>query len=389
MTLVDTIKKISPPWLQAGNAEKFLFGLGLICDVQIQRIQDTVLSRFPLKALAGALSYIGSDRRLMRGINETDTSYALRLSQAFTDWHFAGLPRGVLKQLLGFTAKKPRIISVDNQNQWYWYDAGADSQLPPEKMVNDWSVLIDGDMEDPSMTYWTEWSSTCSKYTNSPHSGTQCLRVHDSVGYNNSSAVQVLPVGTYRVHGYARSDGFLVPFVSMTGGFDWSGTNSRNWQEFDFVVDANWVGLCIGKMGTNIGSVYFDDVTITNCAWDWDGDTTSWRNWIIICNNNAGVPWITQEDNWGVGTWGDSDTEAWGIKSTCATSLSRIVEQFRAVHSKCEKIIIAFNSNKFDPYDTTSYPIDGTWGKNHKVVGGVAVAAREPTGRYLDGTPNA
>lgn len=50
MPIKEIIKDISPPWLATNNAEKFLYTLGLTLDVQIQRIQNTVIAKLPLKA---------------------------------------------------------------------------------------------------------------------------------------------------------------------------------------------------------------------------------------------------------------------------------------------------------------------------------------------------
>lgn len=131
-SLRDALKDISPPWLSTGNGEKFMYCSGLLIDVQLQRLVTTILSRFPLKALPSALANLGSDRNIVRGFYETDKAYAARIAQALTDWHYAGMPRSIMRQLLGLLSpKNPMIRLIDNLNNWSTYADQANSQLPP------------------------------------------------------------------------------------------------------------------------------------------------------------------------------------------------------------------------------------------------------------------
>lgn len=152
----DIIKNISPPWLSTGNAEKFLYTPGLVIDAQIQRVLTTTLSKFPLKAIPSALSLLGADRLIDRGNFETDEGYAIRLSQAFTDWHFAGMPRAIIRQIVGWLSpKNPEIKNVDNFDQWFIYEDQTNTTLPPKKIVNTLAWDWDGTTGNTLFRYWT------------------------------------------------------------------------------------------------------------------------------------------------------------------------------------------------------------------------------------------
>lgn len=133
--LRDVIKTISPPWLQTGTAEKFLYSLGLSMDALLDKLNQGVKARFPKDAPPSALPFIGADRLIPQGILESTSSYTTRLQQAFDAWAFAGMNRGVLAQILGYltpfaplvrAVTDPRPINIlITANKWDTYLAGA------------------------------------------------------------------------------------------------------------------------------------------------------------------------------------------------------------------------------------------------------------------------
>ena len=94
-------------------------------------------------------------------------------------------------------------------------------------------VLVDGNMEDPGVGYWTQYLGTATKETVDPHGGTYWLKFTASAG----GAIlyqSVVTVGKrYRFTGWAKSDGNAAPYI-MSGdgqGQLWTGTLSTSWQE--------------------------------------------------------------------------------------------------------------------------------------------------------------
>lgn len=120
-------------------------------------------------------------------------------------------------------------------------------------------------------------------------------------------------------------------------------------------------------------------------SWDWDGETARWsRFWVVIYPNGL---WTTRN-------LGDADGATLGDGRTLGTSATKqevrdvrhLVNSRKPDGTRCEKIIIAFDSASFDPL--TPGP-DGTWGNWSKNSAGVQVPARLSTARYWDGTPGA
>jgi hypothetical protein len=132
--LRDAMKTSSPPWLQTGTAEKFMYTMGLSQDVLLEKLNQAMQAHMPGKGTATALPYVGADRLIPQGILEPATSYAARLQQAFESWAQAGSNRGVMTQILGYLTpfapqtrcvSDPRNAPSSPMNAWYTYLAGT------------------------------------------------------------------------------------------------------------------------------------------------------------------------------------------------------------------------------------------------------------------------
>lgn len=149
--LRDAIKTASPPWLQTGIGEKFLYMLGLSMDALLEKMNQASKAHMPGQGTTTALPYIGADRLIPQGILEPNASYTVRLQQAFDSWAHAGSNRGVLSQILGYlTPLTPmvravadfRLVGGTNKSKWDTYLAGTSiaTQPPPQTaLVGNWN----------------------------------------------------------------------------------------------------------------------------------------------------------------------------------------------------------------------------------------------------------
>jgi len=77
-----------------------------------------------------ALAAMGRDRRVIRGINETDASYALRLTRWLDDRRRAGNPYMLMQKLAEYTGAGPAFRTVDARGNWFSRAAdGTESAL--------------------------------------------------------------------------------------------------------------------------------------------------------------------------------------------------------------------------------------------------------------------
>jgi hypothetical protein len=103
-------------------------------------------------------------------------------------------------------------------------------------LLNSPELLSDGDMEASGTSSWGSADATLSKETASPKRGDQSMRVTATAqaGSQTPRATQViLTIGTtYRITGWARSDGTQTPFF-YSGSTHWTGTTGKEWQRID------------------------------------------------------------------------------------------------------------------------------------------------------------
>jgi hypothetical protein len=125
-------------------------------------------------------------------------------------------------------------------------------------------LLIDGDMEAADTSAWNAGNSAIlTKETTDPHGGSQVLRV----AYNGSNypyARQFLTEEgkTYRITGYARSDGSARPRIRSYASPVWVGTSSTDWQAIDVTITSFGNQVWLEGMLASAGYVEFDDVSI-------------------------------------------------------------------------------------------------------------------------------
>lgn len=112
-TYRDDIRKLSPPWLQRGLAEAILYAFGLHADALADAVIAGVVQRFPGAYSFESLGMLGRERRIERGINETDEAFAQRL----TLWLLAHSKRGGPYALLGqlYYHYTPDTFDIDLQ----------------------------------------------------------------------------------------------------------------------------------------------------------------------------------------------------------------------------------------------------------------------------------
>lgn len=97
-------------------------------------------------------------------------------------------------------------------------------------------LLVDGDMEAAGTSAWGVFvAATLSKETASPQAGTQNLKVLYNGNASCYAKQTILLAGyRYRIKGYAKSDGGMLPLIGTDAATVWIGTTSTSWQAFDF-----------------------------------------------------------------------------------------------------------------------------------------------------------
>lgn len=110
-TFRDTIRRLSPPWLQNGLAEKILYSFGIQADGFGDALRAGIQQRFPGYYSYDSLPYLGRERRIFRGRSESDASYAARLTGFLASHQLRGGPYALLSQLFHYWS--PDTFPID------------------------------------------------------------------------------------------------------------------------------------------------------------------------------------------------------------------------------------------------------------------------------------
>jgi hypothetical protein len=157
---------VSPRALKERNGERLLFALGMMNDVIIEKHRQGVKGHFVDDCDDSALTFIGNDRGVLRGLTESAESYRARLKRAIDDRRRAGNAWAVLSQVLGYllsTTPAARTVSaqysasgVATLANWQEYVAGADPERPP-RFTRDNTGNWDWDSASPTIGSWGWW----------------------------------------------------------------------------------------------------------------------------------------------------------------------------------------------------------------------------------------
>lgn len=145
---------MAPSWLTDGEGGLLGYTVDALKDAFTDRLRLGLLARFPQNGPNGetapsdALTALGRDRRVIRGINESDASYALRLLKWLDDRQIAGNPFTLMKKLSEYTGPGPAFRTVDVRGNWF--SRAADGTQ---------TFLLDGGVGGGSGTPW-DWDGT-------------------------------------------------------------------------------------------------------------------------------------------------------------------------------------------------------------------------------------
>lgn len=112
VTFRDTLRKISPSWLQQGTALRVLYSIGVQIDAFGEALVAGLKARFPNYYSSETLPIIGRERRIRRGPSEADATYATRLTRWLDDHRLRGGPYALLAQVFAYYAVTPFEVEL-------------------------------------------------------------------------------------------------------------------------------------------------------------------------------------------------------------------------------------------------------------------------------------
>lgn len=143
---------LDPPWLQKPNGAGFMRSFRTVLDALVARTVESVKLPMPGEGSPTALGYVGNDRNIERGPNQTDDGYVAQLRMAFDTWRNAGGARTLLTQLRAYFAPSngPPMRLVSNRATWHEIDPVTGVVTKTIDGTNwDWDGLTD--------RWWRGW----------------------------------------------------------------------------------------------------------------------------------------------------------------------------------------------------------------------------------------
>lgn len=132
----QSAQEYSPPWLLGYDSARLQYSQALMWDALAEYTRLGVLQRYPTVAQPDALAELGKDRRIWRGLAETDDHYAERLRSFKRTWKHAGNAPTLLRQLWEYmTPNTTRIRYVVN---------GYTGAAGPGTQFADWWTIDSG-----------------------------------------------------------------------------------------------------------------------------------------------------------------------------------------------------------------------------------------------------
>ena len=321
------LKTMPIKWLFGGPiGQKDATAQGQLYDTQADRLAAATQARFILQAPSDALPYIARDSVLLRGINETEDQFRVRLLTRWDDWARAGTPLELLVQLY-WAGYDDAVIVQQNGLTYQLSGAPVEGQDPTSLLVIGHTMTLATPLTSPLTTNVIP-DETYTSYSPSTLTPTPWWRFDDDINHCSRFAV-ILPTvpAPWTTYAVATFDGistvetavWSTPFtdtnyVFNTGTYvtDGSGSitvNAQNKQKLsiDVQVSAGFVGqvfLLGWEPGQNpFSNPHASDINTLKSI------IGTWKNAKALC---VGVYTILQGRLWGypAHTWGDGIT--WG-----------------------------------------------------------------------------
>lgn len=129
----DVVHEMGPGWLVKETIvvgsepvevdNRVLYAMALVLDALSQRQSMGTAAKFPSYAPADALPLIGRDRLIIRGPDESQANYELRLQRYLDDHRVRGNPWALMEQVRGYLSPHAvRCRTVDEHGNWRTID---------------------------------------------------------------------------------------------------------------------------------------------------------------------------------------------------------------------------------------------------------------------------
>lgn len=151
MRLRDTIESVTVAFLRRMWGSRLMYAITVPFDALIEWFASGIKSRFPSFASQDGLAVIGSDRKVVRGIEENSHRYIARLLQWLDDRRIKGTALALMRQLRGYCGDQVAIRIVNNVGAWHSLSATGEYSYTAPVYPKNW------DWDGDTRKWWRFW----------------------------------------------------------------------------------------------------------------------------------------------------------------------------------------------------------------------------------------
>lgn len=154
----DRFRDYTPAWLQNRPALNVAYRLiWMVCialDVMMQTIVEGLKAAFPGLGTPTALALTGSARGLIRGLGESDDSYAARQRSWLDTWEQAGADAILAAQIQAYLGNLAQIRIVSRAG--HWTTLASDGTVTVTDVAWNWDSHSNPERNNPAAPYWSD-----------------------------------------------------------------------------------------------------------------------------------------------------------------------------------------------------------------------------------------
>ncbi len=148
---VESARAKVPVWMTRANGWNLLVSMIVWADIGLQILFEALYARFPGVGTNTALPYLSRSRGLVRGMSDTDATFAARLLLWLDRWRLAGTQLGLARAIQDYCTGSPRVRVVNRAGLMTTLAAGGASST-----VTSTSWNWDGLSNPGRAGYWSE-----------------------------------------------------------------------------------------------------------------------------------------------------------------------------------------------------------------------------------------
>jgi hypothetical protein len=114
LRFIDSLASKLPVWMTRSVGFRFIAAMIMLADAGVEMLFAGLFARYPGLGTATALPYIARSRGILRGVNESDTSFAARLLLWLDRWRIAGSMLAVAHAMQDYAANGA-VVKVVNR----------------------------------------------------------------------------------------------------------------------------------------------------------------------------------------------------------------------------------------------------------------------------------